>query len=322
MVGMAGRANGVSSSSDLSVSERMARDLAWALDPARFAAEALGLTPDGWQARVLRWTGRRLILNCSRQSGKSTITSVLALHQALYQPNSLALLVSPSLRQSSELFRKVMGHLAALEAATGARPRLIEENRLSLQLENGSRVVTLPSSEETVRGFSAVDLVIEDEASRVPDDLYRAVRPMLAVSNGRLVLMSTPFGKRGHFWDTWDAGGAPWEQIKITANDCPRISPAFLAEERRAIGELWFRSEYLCEFVDPVNAVFSSETVLGAFSDAVTPLFGAGAPSAPGGDQASPAIAPLFPVFPESPGQPGQPGRQTERTEQKGGYAL
>lgn len=267
----------------------LGRDLVWALDPARFAAEALGMTPDPWQERVLRWTGQRLILMCSRQSGKSSTTSVLALHTALYQPGSLVLLISPSLRQSSELFRKVAGHLARLEETLGARPPLDEENKLSLQLANGARIVSLPSSEATIRGFSAVTLAIFDEDAFVSDDLYRAVRPMLAVSQGRLILMSTPFGKRGHFYHTWqgvadtssdgigasrEGAGDHWERVKVTAYDCPRISTAFLAEERASLGALHFASEYLCEFVDNVNAVFSSELIARAFTSEVAPLFG------------------------------------------------
>ena len=173
----------------------LVNDLVMALDPVAFARDGLGFEPDPWQAGVLRWDGKRLILNCSRQSGKSTIAAILGVHRAYYYPGSLVLLVSPSLRQSGELFRKVSGYLKALEQT----PRLLEDNKLSMTMMNGSRVVSLPSKEATVRGFSGADLIIEDEASRVPDDLYSAMRPMLAVSDGRLILMSTPFGKRGHF---------------------------------------------------------------------------------------------------------------------------
>lgn len=267
------------------MSNAVATDVRWTLDPAIFAQEALGITPDPWQRRVLNWTGRRLALMVTRQGGKSTITSALALHQALYRPHTLILLISPSLRQSSELFRKVAGHLAKLETP----PTLDEDNKLSLQLANGSRIVSLPSSEATIRGFSAVDLAIFDEDARVPDDLYRAVRPMLATSNGRLVLMSTPFGKRGHFFETWENGGDVWERVKVPATECPRISPEFLAEERKTMGELWFRSEYLCEFAETVNSLFTHEMVSGAFSDDVKPLFSMNAAGV------STDISPLFP---------------------------
>jgi hypothetical protein len=83
------------------------RDLLWALDPVRFAREALGFHPDSSQSRVLRSTGLRLLLNCTRQWGKSTTAAALALHRALYYPHSLILLASPSQRQSGELFAKI-----------------------------------------------------------------------------------------------------------------------------------------------------------------------------------------------------------------------
>lgn len=249
-------------------------DLAQALDPTAFAREALGFIPDYWQERALRWSGKRLLLNCCRQSGKSTTAAILALHRAIFYPASLVLLVSPSLRQSSELFRKAQGLFKSLSAEQ--QPALIEDNKLSLTMMNKSRIVSLPGNEGTIRGFSGASLIIEDEAARVPDELYIAVRPMLAVSGGRLILMSTPFGKRGHFFQEWINGGDTWERIEIPATECPRISPEFLDEERQALGDWWYRQEYLCEFVETVDQVFSFEQVSGALSSEIKPLFGGG----------------------------------------------
>lgn len=248
--------------------EAIAHDLQLALDPAAFAVE-LGFTPDPWQESVLRWTGKRLLMNCSRQSGKSTTAAILGLHRALYHPKSLVLLVSPSLRQSSELFRKVAEFLGNLSV----RPKLLEDNRLSCTLENKSRIVSLPSSEATVRGFSGVDLIIEDESSRVSDDLYRTIRPMLAVSNGKLILMSTPFGKRGHFFEEW-TNNQGWEKIEVKATECPRISPEFLEQERRSLGDWWFQQEYLCEFMETLDNLFSYDLINNAVSSDIKPLFG------------------------------------------------
>jgi hypothetical protein len=166
------------------------------------------------------------------------------------------------------LFRKVTDVLDRLEQ----QPSLKEDNRLSLTLENRSRIVSLPSTEATIRGFSGASLIIEDEAARVADELYYAVRPMLAVSGGRLILMSTPFGKRGHFFHEFTEGGDVWERIKIAATDCPRISPDFIAEERKAMPDFFFRSEYLGEFTETVDQVFSYEHVHAALSDEIKPL--------------------------------------------------
>jgi hypothetical protein len=247
-------------------------DLRLAADPVRMLEQA-DITPDGWQAAVLRSQASRSLLLCSRQSGKSTIAAAVALHTALYQPGALVLLLSPSLRQSGELFKKSVSLYRALGRPVSAEA----ETALTLVLENGSRVVSLPGKEQTIRGFSGVSLLVIDEAARVDDSLYHSTKPMLAVSNGRLLALSTPWGRRGFFYDAWENGGDAWERVRITAHECPRISPGFLAEERRSMPDLFFRSEYLCEFCDTIDAVFATEYIEAAFDPTITPLFGGGA---------------------------------------------
>ena len=240
----------------------------FARDPVAFARERLGFEPDPWQENVLRSDRRRILLNCSRQSGKSTTTAILGLHTALFTPDGLVLMVAPSLRQARLVFDKFTGFLRTLTP----RPGLMEDNRLSVVFANGARAVALPGSADTVRGFSSVTMLIEDEAAFVPDDLYRTIRPMLAVSGGRLVLMSTPNGRRGHFYEAWSRGGDEWDRISVTADACLRIDPAFLAAERRALGDTWFRQEYQCEFTETADQVFRAEDIARAFSDDVQPL--------------------------------------------------
>src|SRR5262245_34118430 len=123
----------------------VAAELARALDPVRFA-EAAGITPDSWQADLLRSRGRQLILCCSRQSGKSTIAALMALHRAVYRPPALVLVLSPSQRQSQELFRKAK---EALDALGPAAPAILEESALRVEFANGSRIVSLPGKEQT-----------------------------------------------------------------------------------------------------------------------------------------------------------------------------
>ncbi len=235
-------------------------------DPAETLQRA-GLTPDPWQKALLRSRSRQVLALCTRQAGKSTIGAGLALWQALTEPRSLVLLLSPSLRQSSELFRKVMDHFNALGRPVAASL----ESGLRLELANGSRVVSLPGSEGTVRGFSGARLLIVDEASRVDDGLYFACRPMLATSQGRLVCLSTPFGSRGWFFAEW-SGSGPWQRFKVTAAECPRISPEFLAEEERALGPRWYRQEYFCAFEDPISSVFAQADIAAAMDDGLEPL--------------------------------------------------
>ncbi len=244
-------------------------DLATALDAVRLAERA-GITPDSWQAELLRSQSRQSILLCSRQSGKSTISAVLAVHAAMYHAPALVLVLSPSLRQSQELYRKVRTIFAAVRADA---PRLSEESALALEMANGSRIVCLPGKEATIRGFSGVSLLLVDEASRVPDALYQAVRPMLAVSGGRIVLLSTPFGQRGFFYREWTEGGPAWHRAMVPATEVPRISPAWLEAERSQIGDWWYRQEYGCDFVASEDSVFAHADVLLAVSSDVAPLF-------------------------------------------------
>jgi hypothetical protein len=203
----------------------------------------LGLEPDPWQAEVLESGQRRLLLNCSRQSGKSTVVAVLGLVEAVFVPGTRVLLLSRSHRQSTELFRIVVDYFLRLRSPLQDRRTAHE-----LFLTNHSRIVCLPCREDTIRGYADVSLLIIDEAARVPDDLYRAVRPMLAVSGGRLICLSTPYGKRGFYHDAWANGGADWTRIEVPATQVKRIPAEFLEEERRALGASWFRQEYLCSF--------------------------------------------------------------------------
>jgi hypothetical protein len=247
----------------------LAEDLKLALDRPAFA-KRLGLEPDPWQERLLRSTSDRVLLNCSRQSGKSTMSGVIALHRALYHPGSLILCLAPALRQSQELFGKIAGFYRDLGRPVSA----LGERKLSLELENGSRIVTLPGSEKTIRGFSGAALLILDEASRVADELYFAVRPMLAVSGGALMMLSTPYGKVGVFFEEWTEGKG-WERYEVPAAECPRISGEFLAEERTSLPARVFRQEYECSFEETEDQVFGYEEIERAMTDEIRPLFGA-----------------------------------------------
>jgi Terminase large subunit, T4likevirus-type, N-terminal len=289
------------------------RLVAWDADPVLLATRA-GLPPDPWQARVLRSHAPRILLNCSRQAGKSTVVSALAARQAICYPESLVLLLSRAQRQSGELFRKTMAVMKALDWPI----RQTALTAMTCELANGSRIVALPGSEETIRSFSNVALLLIDEASRVPDDAYASMRPVLAVSGGKLIALSTPFGTRGWWYEAWegrDTGepgdvGEPgdhqgtdqgvsqgvsqgtgameellppsmpalaaWERYRVPATDCPRISAAFLAEERKRLGFWWYEQEYGCTFLDAKSAAFRAEDIEAAFTgDALLPEIGA-----------------------------------------------
>lgn len=246
----------------------MARDLARALDPVLLARDS-GIEPDAWQAAALRSEAKRMLLLCSRQSGKTTTTGLIGLDTALHKPASLTLILSPSQRQSAEMQRTVMAMHRNLKGAPGLR----QDSVLRAEFDNGSRIIALPGTEKTVRGYAAADLVIIDEAARVDDELIAAVRPMLATSNGRLIALTTPAGKRGWFHDAWNGEDDQWHRVKVTAAQCPRISAEFLADELKELGPQRFSEEYDLVFRDDDEAVFPAGVVAAAFTSLVEPLW-------------------------------------------------
>jgi Terminase large subunit, T4likevirus-type, N-terminal len=217
---------------------------------------------------LLRSDAPRVLLNCARQTGKSTAAGVLALHKALTAPGALVLILAPAERQAKELFSKVASFYHSLGHPIPAD----SYRKLGMQLANGSRIEALPGTEKTIRGFSGAALLIVDEASRVEDRLYYAIRPMLAVSNGRLMMLTTPYGKRGVFFEEW-TNGEGWERYEVRAEECERIPASFLEEERRALPAWIYRQEYECSFEDTEDQLFGYELVQSSITDEVTPLF-------------------------------------------------
>jgi hypothetical protein len=246
-----------------------------ARDPVQMAFD-LGFTADRWQAKLMRSKHPRILACTSRQAGKSQTAALVALHEAITVPKSLTLIVSKALRQSRELFGKVRDswdQLLDFASADGLpyqtpELELTEDNYLSLRFASGARIVSIPANSSTIRGFSAVSLILIDEAAFVPDQLYLAVRPMLIVSKGRLMMLSTPFGKRGAFFNEWSGAGAQdWQRFEVPAGEVPRIAPADLESERLALGRWWFEQEYLCRFNDAIDQVFSTSDIERAEQD-------------------------------------------------------
>ncbi|MFN0169064.1 MAG: terminase large subunit domain-containing protein [Bryobacteraceae bacterium] len=220
--------------------------------PHLVAQEFLGCHPRPVQSQFLRHRHRQSLLNCSRQWGKSTVAAALIVHRLVFgRPGGVTLVIAPSHRQSAELLAKAGAFLCRLDIT----PRGDGRNEHSLLMPNGSRVVALPGVADTTRGFSA-DLLVVEEAALVPDDAYLAMRPSLAATQGAIVALSTPAGPRGFFYEAWTAGGSEWDRSSVPATDCPHFPPGFLDRERRAMGDFWFRQEYLCEFTQSDTGFF------------------------------------------------------------------
>ncbi len=229
---------------------------AWALSHFNFSADPI-------QARILDTDTHRLILCCTRQWGKSSVAALKALHLACRRPGSFILFTSASLHQSAELLRKFR-QLA--EKLTGSRCKGDGIHAGSTVLPNGSRIVALPQSPQTVRGYSAVDLIVVDEAAFVSDEMHDALTPMLAATNGQLWFLSSANGPTGQFYKIWSEPSPLWHKFRVTAAECPRISPDFLASERAAKGEAIFLREYMCNFASNVAHGIDPHLVDRAFS--------------------------------------------------------
>lgn len=240
-------------------------DLAAGLDPVRFAA-GLGFEPEAWQQRLLRSRARRMLVICSRQVGKSTTAALKALHVATFTPGSLCLIFSPSQRQSDELLVKVRTFYKQLGAAKASK-----DSGSELVLENGSRIVSLPGSESSTRGFSAARLLILDEAARASDDLLAAALPMVG-PDGQLMVMSTPYGRRGFFYDLHEDTANGYERHKITCYESEQYTPERIAEVKGSLGSYVFASDYECSFEDTDAQLFGTEMVRAMFTPAVEPL--------------------------------------------------
>lgn len=269
----------------------LANELAASIDPYRYL-KSLGFDAFDWQQEALDPGIDRLILLCGRQSGKSTAIAALCTHKAKYQPGSLILLFSPTEDQSEELMSKISTLMSQDKEII-----LVRDSSETKKLLNGSRIKAFSASPKAARGYSDPDIIVFDEAAQVPRELYLTVRPMMTGGKTTLILLSTPYGKEGFFYDTWTDGSPEWtrvmvkpvdvlhetfperypeiderqwvaEQVKkgIKAYISPRHKKPFLREELRVMGEHWYRQEYGCEFLNPQGTVFDMADVDVAFS--------------------------------------------------------
>lgn len=224
-------------------------------DPMEFAS-SVGIMPDHWQADVLSSDHPRKILLCGRQTGKTSVAAILALHKALTQPGSTTLVVAPSERQAKLAFSRA----SAFYRRVGAPVGLSSDRRTGMEFNNGSVIEALPALERTIRGFST-DLLIIDEAAAVEETDYFALLPSLIATRGEQLLLSTPRGKRGFFYDLWTSPDDEWFKRSVRSDEVERIRAEDLETFKRAMPEEWFRQEFLCEFLDAQGSLFNVDDI-------------------------------------------------------------
>jgi hypothetical protein len=204
---------------------------------------ATGEQPLDWQEYYLRETRDSIILK-GRQVGASTAGSVVAIRRARYWPGSLVAIVSPSLKQSTEVKERAKDGLLALGE------HLVKDSASTLELRNRSRIMSLPGSSKSVRGWSA-DLLIIDEAAFLEEETFVAARATVAATGGRTIVQSTPMGPYGSFYDLWSEDDDRWAKFRVRSDEVSSIDHSFLARERATMTPEKYTQEYEADFVNP-----------------------------------------------------------------------
>ena len=225
-------------------------------DPVLFAKLILGFKPFPYQEEILRCRAKRIIVCSGRQVGKTTVTAVKAIHFAVTNPNTTTLIVSPTLRQSINMFDKILDFVMLSPLL---RRSVIYKTRTQIKFSNYSRIKALPCGTEgrTLRGETA-HLVIIDEAAFVPEIVItNVVMPMISATDGHLWLLSTPWNKDHIFYKCWT--NPKWVKFHVPTSANPLVAREFLEEQRELIGEERYRIEYEAEFIDDQRAFFPME---------------------------------------------------------------
>lgn len=251
------------------MNKRLQRSLAWRLNPCAMMRDA-GYEPDPHQIELLGCDDPQVLVMWPRQSGKSQTCAVRVLHQACFDPGDVVILAGEKQKQAQEVFEKAF----AMHKQLGEIGDLPEVTRSGDELEfsNGSRILAQPSSVESIRGYAA-KLVLIDEAAFTDDRTLGKVSPMLSATNGKMICPSTPNGDRGWWRDAWKSGDPVWTRLTVSIDQLPRLTEAEIARQRAILHPNQFRQEFLLEFLDTDQQFYSTETIEAALCDEIVPLF-------------------------------------------------
>jgi hypothetical protein len=217
------------------------RELAYHIDPALWVRDVVGVEPALWQQEFLRARlGASILALTARQVGKTTTAAWVIAHSMLFTPGSLSVIACPAQRQSKEAVRRVREILLKLGA------ELKSDNIYELELKNASRVLALPSTDDSIRGLTVDGWIVADEAARLTEELIAALRPMRARRpQARFAMFSTAWSRTDPFWTAWESEDPSLLRLKATADTAGLFSAEFLDQERCALGEHGFNREYL-----------------------------------------------------------------------------
>lgn len=230
--------------------------------PSAFMKFVYGKQPFGYQKRFLEDESGYVSWVAGRQVGKSLSLANRALHHALTKPNYKIMIASSSLKQARIIFDNIRAGIYH----PFIQEHVVSDSLTRISFKNGSLIenVVAGLTGRTSRGFSPDELYI-DEAASIPAKVFAALTPSIAATHGKLIMTSTPFGKRGRFYESTKL---PFYSVhRVSALDCPLITKEFLEQERNSMTDMEFRQEYLAEFVAEADTWFSPDLVLQCIND-------------------------------------------------------
>ena len=214
---------------------------------------------DRWQKEVLENPAKHIAIRAGRQVGKSTVVSLKAAQYAIQNPKKTVLIIASVDRQAQLLFEKVIETILFLDKDQVGR-RKDKPTKHYMKLKNGTRIHCLPTGRSGygIRGYT-IDLLIADEAAFIPEEVWIAVMPMLATTQGNIILLSTPYGKQGYFYECFD--DKDYTTWAVSSEDCGRISKTFLEKQREKMTKMQYAQEFKGEFLEELTQMFSSELI-------------------------------------------------------------
>ena len=222
----------------------MSDDFKNLLDPVVFAEKILNFKPFPYQAQLLRDPAKKIVVCAGKQVGKSTTIAVKAIHFAVTNPRTVSLIVSATRRMSMLMSDKILEFIENTVLSRSVRGK---KRRTKIMFSNGSWIKILPSGRDgrTLRGITA-HLVLLDEAALMPVRVVEnVIFPMLEATDGICWMLSTPEGNDHTFYRVWNS--PEWSKYHWPTHLNPLVSPKFLEEQRRIIGEERYKITYLAE---------------------------------------------------------------------------
>ena len=209
-----------------------------------------------FQREIIRSIGHNRFTICKipRQSGKSTIMIGYILHAILFNNNYKCAILANKLKTATELMNRLKFAYESLPK--WLQQGVVEWNKLSISLENGSKVVASSTSSSAVRGDS-FNFLLLDEFAFVPpniaEDFFSSVYPTISSGKtSKVVIVSTPNGMNAFYklWKDAKAGRNNYKTVEAFWHQVPGRDKKWVEETKRSLqSERQWIAEYECEFL-------------------------------------------------------------------------